>query len=342
MANQDGNFDGVTMGDENGLTGINVSPIGQDFSNVGDYKVTFDLWGNFPGPFPLGSSGTSQLSTFGIATAGNVPNYAGKGDGIFFAATLDGGSGADYRAYSIERRISYQVPPLNPTTDVDALGQPIDSHATYHAGSRNNTAALYTSNFGGVEAPPAQLALYPQQTGLVAAGALGMEWHEVEIAKVGTLVTWKVDGVLLISLETANFVTQPGGGNILFGHADINSGASNDPLRFELLFTLIDNIKVSTIDVSPAANADFNGNGIVDAADYVVWRDHFPTTGSGTQPTGDANGDTNVDQTDYDLWRASFGANLSLGGASGAVPEPGSGTLCLLAAMGALALARRR
>jgi hypothetical protein len=43
---------------------------------------------------------------------------------------------------------------------------------------------------------------------------------------------------------------------------------------------------------------DFNQNGIVDAADYVVWR-----KGLGTEDT----------QGDYDLWRAHFGATAGSG-----------------------------
>jgi hypothetical protein len=257
-------------------------------------------------------------------------------DGYWFAATVDGGSGSDYRAYSAERAISYQVPPLNPELDVDAVGQPIDSHATYHAESRNNTATLYADNFGNVEAPPAQVALFPQQTGATAAGSLGMEWHEVEIAKVGNSITWKVDDVPLISIDTTNAVFPPGGGNILFGHSDINAGASNDPERFNLLFTLIDNVKVSTIEDTPSANPDFNGNMVVDAADYAIWRHNSGVKGTGTRATGDANGDMNVNQADYDLWRAAFGTNITAGGVRAAVPEPGSISIGCIAAVAVL------
>jgi len=63
-------------------------------------------------------------------------------------------------------------------------------------------------------------------------------------------------------------------------------------------------------------NADFNGNTIVDAADYTVWRNNLGLAGSATQPMGDANGDMNVDQADYDAWKASFGTTPS-GGSEG-------------------------
>ena len=75
-------------------------------------------------------------------------------------------------------------------------------------------------------------------------------WHDVEISKVGNLVSWSVDGKLLATLDLTNYKTSIGalgGTNIMLGHADINAGASNDALRFDLLFTLIDNVKVTTI-----------------------------------------------------------------------------------------------
>ena len=42
----------------------------------------------------------------------------------------------------------------------------------------------------------------------------------------------------------------------MFGHADINAGASADPLRFDLIFTLIDNVKVSTIPPGSGSSLD--------------------------------------------------------------------------------------
>src|SRR3954447_21701738 len=49
---------------------------------------------------------------------------------------------------------------------------------------------------------------------------------------------------------------------------------------------------------------DFNGNDVVDAADYVVWR---KTLGSTTQLAADANGNGLVDPVDNVFWRLNFG-----------------------------------
>jgi hypothetical protein len=75
----------------------------------------------------------------------------------------------------------------------------------------------------------------------------------------------------------------------------------------------------------PMATGDYNGNGVVDAADYVVWRDSLDqmVTPAGSGADGNANG--TIDDADYDFWRARFG-NTAPGSASGlglaAVPEP--------------------
>jgi hypothetical protein len=70
----------------------------------------------------------------------------------------------------------------------------------------------------------------------------------------------------------------------------------------------------------PPPEADFNHDGVVDAADYVVWR---------------KNGGP---QSDYDLWRSQFGIVAGSGSGSGirassaSVPEPTTLLLAILAA----------
>ena len=88
---------------------------------------------------------------------------------------------------------------------------------------------------------------------------------------------------------------------------------------------------------------DYNDNGIVDAADYTVWRNNL---GSDFDLSGNGNEDGTsagvVDQADYETWKANFGerSNVGSGSAAASAPEPTS--LLLLAIAGLLTLATRR
>ena len=103
---------------------------------------------------------------------------------------------------------------------------------------------------------------------------------------------------------------------------------------------------IVTIQVIAGLWGDYNGNGVVDAADYVVWRN---TLGAGVAAFSGADGSGNglVDQADYDLWRSRFGTVLGPGAGSGAgasanaaVPEPS--TMLLLFAAAGWCLRRHR
>jgi hypothetical protein len=83
---------------------------------------------------------------------------------------------------------------------------------------------------------------------------------------------------------------------------------------------------------------DYNYNGIVDAADYVIWRKMFGAVGEDL--AADGNGDLVVDDLDYDIWTMNFGmlAGAGSGGAATAIPEP---TSALLMILGGFVLTRR-
>ena len=70
----------------------------------------------------------------------------------------------------------------------------------------------------------------------------------------------------------------------------------------------------------PPANADFNGDGTVDAADYVVWRKNDGTSvPPGTLGDADFNGQVN--DADYQIWRAQFGTSVAAAGAASAAVD---------------------
>jgi hypothetical protein len=89
---------------------------------------------------------------------------------------------------------------------------------------------------------------------------------------------------------------------------------------------------------APSPTGDYNDNGQVDAADYVVWRDTLGQAVSmGTGADGSGNG--TVDVADYTFWRARFGNIVPGAGGVVSAPEPGT-ALLLLAALAALAAQR--
>ena len=82
---------------------------------------------------------------------------------------------------------------------------------------------------------------------------------------------------------------------------------------------------------TPGVLADFDNNGVVDARDYVVWRN---SVGTSTLLRNDPVGGV-IGAAQYNLWRSNFGNTLA--GGSGAVvasvPEPASMLILLLASV---------
>src|SRR5262249_42748606 len=86
---------------------------------------------------------------------------------------------------------------------------------------------------------------------------------------------------------------------------------------------------VATAPAGPPG--DYNGDGIVDAADYTVWRDTLGST-SDQRANGDSSGASagKIDQADYLIWKNNSGNHAgsgAIGCESVSVPEPPSARL---------------
>jgi hypothetical protein len=90
----------------------------------------------------------------------------------------------------------------------------------------------------------------------------------------------------------------------------------------------------------PGTSGDYNNNGVVDAADYVAWRNRL------NQLVNLPNDATpgSVTSSDYALWRTNFGRMQGTGSAAplAAVPEPAAAVLTLICGVGALFARRKR
>jgi hypothetical protein len=97
----------------------------------------------------------------------------------------------------------------------------------------------------------------------------------------------------------------------------------------------------------PMIAGDFNGDDIVDAADYTTWRNNLggdaAVFAEGSRDP-DLEGPISLD--DYDTWKATYGNDYSMAGggaAAAVVPEPAAAGLAALAmALAAALLARQR
>jgi hypothetical protein len=104
-----------------------------------------------------------------------------------------------------------------------------------------------------------------------------------------------------------------------------------------------DHTLVELTSFVPALAGDYNLNGVVDAADYVLWRNNLGSANS--LPNDDTAG---VGADDYGRWRTHFGQTAGMGSGTGefstlpggaSVPEP---SLWLMIAVGTVVRATNR
>jgi hypothetical protein len=85
---------------------------------------------------------------------------------------------------------------------------------------------------------------------------------------------------------------------------------------------------VEFIAPGPALPGDYNGDNIVNAADYTVWRNNLNS--SATLPNDETPG--SVDDDDYGVWKAHFGESLPGSGSAALSPVPEPSIVAVLTA----------
>ncbi len=195
---------------------VNLYP--KNFSVGGNFALKFDLWINYPGNaggVGTGVAGSTQHGMFGINHLGTNVNWAAAtataSDGLWFAASGEGGDSRDYRAYI-----------GNPgSTQIDLTGS-----GGGLIGS-NNTQAVFQTMF--------------PTTRFETAGAPGKNWVEVELRHTNNIILWIMDGTVIAQRPNPSAFTS---GNIMLGLMDVFPSIAA-PARDS--FVLFDNVRVENL-----------------------------------------------------------------------------------------------
>jgi hypothetical protein len=150
--------------------------------------------------------------------------------------------------------------------------------------------------------------------GLLSVGGAAMLGGEIEVSLAGYTPTIG---------DTFTVLDAAGGRTGVFATETLPTLGGN--LALDVRYTP-DSVLLAVV---PAITGDYNADGLVNAADYTVWRDSL---GSQSNLAADGSGNGVVDNADHGVWAANYGATAA--SATLAVPEPagvGFGALLLLA-----------
>jgi autotransporter-associated beta strand protein len=163
----------------------------------------------------------------------------------------------------------------------------------------------------------------------IAAGALGVTQPSLaDVADLFLLTGATLDLNLDIGVvDTIHALFFDGVAQIAGTWGAIGSGALNE----SAYFTGAGKLLVSTLGLA----GDFDGSGIVNAADLSQWQGDVGLNGD-----SDADGDGDSDGRDFLIWQANVGGHSPGLAVTNVVPEPGIPTLTTLA-LGALGAVRR-
>jgi alpha-L-arabinofuranosidase/glucose/arabinose dehydrogenase len=182
------------------------------------------------------------------------------------------------------------------------------------------------SESGALE-PATWNSLDQQNIGAIGSGE-GESWDEL-----GSPDTQEVAELFLL------------GGSTLASSASLDLGRLYDPsvvgtrhdgdLVFQYALQGENQLRqgVITYEIPPPLPGDYSDNGVVDAADYTVWRNHLNSTFQLPNEVAGVS-DGMVTLADYDAWKQRFGNVLGGSGAGAgtvAVPEPGCAWLATIA-----------
>ncbi len=311
---------GGAMGDSAAINLANIDALGMTIQGGTETIGSLSGGGTLGGYVQL----TSSLVTGGnnnSTTFSGVINGAGgltkAGSGTF---TLARSAGNLYTGATV---VSNGTLLVNNSTGSGTGTNTVAVNSGAVLGGTGKITGAVTVNSGGHLSPGASgiESLDLGSLTLAAGSILDFELGTIAGVDVSDLLNVTTANGLAINsatLNIANAGSMTGGIYTLIDYTGTFSGSISNitfgtvPSGFS--YSLINDAASTSIQLEVTAPGDFNHDGIVDAADYVVWR------------KGVGNRYTN---TDYDSWRAHFGQTYTpgAGAVSSAVPEPTAGML---------------
>ena len=294
--------------------------------------------------FRIETLGTwSRIFDFGTGTTANMfltPRAGGTGGPLRFAITTSGGAGEQQlNGPTLDAGTWYHVAITlagnTATMYVNGIPVATNTGMTVHPAALGNTTQNYLGdsqyapdpNFLGKiddfriysAALPAEQILQLAAPVVIAPAAAAENPVTSTSTSLSVLAADLTAGEPALTYTWSTIGTPPA--PVTFSSNGTNAAKNTvatftQPGSYEFQVTIVNpaaglsTTSTTSVTVSPALPGDYNLNGVVDAADYTVWRD---TLGSNVAPFSGADGDGGgiVDQADYDVWRDHFGQTLA-------------------------------
>ena len=284
----------------------------------------FVNWLNTSQGFTPAYKFTTQPGGAGYSANSNIALWVSS-DAGFNAANPYRNSQAQYFLPSVDEW--YKAAYCNPSSG---------AYFKYPTGSNSAPTAVVSGTAAGTavyndvfnDRGPADITL---AGGLSPYGTMGQGGNAYE---------WEETAFSLLNNSSSSVRGIRGGGWVYGSSTLSSSNRTGSSPAGELIFV---GFRVASIPNPGGLLGDYNGNGIVDAADYTVWRDTLGQRGLGLAADGTGPGgvpDGVVDQLDYDFWKANFGNHSGAGASTNtAVPEPST---LLMLITGTITMCSRR
>jgi hypothetical protein len=239
------------------------------------------------------------------------PNFL-PAKGYAYRIALFGAQSPDY-FFPVDWQYFNLPQELDRATDADELVTIADIGAGWHTYTATITPTTVTFSIDLFRDGLRNTSTVPDEISGIRPGTPGLDDE----------VTWEVSA------------TAAGFNSLRIGGPSGLSSAGPGPMGF-------DNILLQ-LQAPPggAEDADFDGDGDVDGADFLTWQRNLGISdGTATLATGDANDDGNVTTADLGIWQTQFVEGQTPG--VSAVPEPASLALAAVVLLAGAGVVRRR